>query len=159
MSLDDGSAVGRLTLAGAAVPFLDLIEIGDPLEVVGTVDSDAAGWYLLVTDPSGLSEAGDPSAGSLAAQSAAPVPTQASALAGSPGVTAGGQIDPDRTLAGSDAPRPSSELTLIEGLVAALFGAFIAVVIALVLVRRGTRLASPLPVDEGPRARPTLGPS
>ncbi len=82
VSLDDGTASGRLIIQGEAAPYLDLIEVGDPIEVDGLVEADASGPYLLVTDPEGVIQTGDPGA----IEPASPDPGAASASPGkSPG--------------------------------------------------------------------------
>ena len=63
VSLDDGTASGRLIIQGEAAPYLDLIEVGDPIEVAGLVEADATGPFLLVTDPEGVIQTGDPGGG------------------------------------------------------------------------------------------------
>jgi hypothetical protein len=54
-SLDDGTAIGHVELRGEAATFLDLIEAGDALGIVGRVVSGAGGEPLVrATDPAGL---------------------------------------------------------------------------------------------------------
>jgi uncharacterized protein YdeI (BOF family) len=54
-SLDDGTAIGRVELRGEAAAFLDLIEAGDAIGIVGRVGSGAGGErVVLATDPAGL---------------------------------------------------------------------------------------------------------
>lgn len=146
ISLDDGSATGRLILTGAAAAYLDLVEIGDPLEVVGLVEADASGPYLLVSDPNGVARAGDPGTGS----SASAEPTSRLETPASRQVDAGSTIDRS---AGSGSASP------LEALGLTLLGALVALAIALPLARRGGRMGRPTEPDDDRRARPTLGPS
>jgi hypothetical protein len=64
--LDDGTAVGRIVLRGAAVDQRSLIGTGDALNAIGIVEAgsdSAAGAHLVaVTDPAGIIRVGDPSA-------------------------------------------------------------------------------------------------
>jgi hypothetical protein len=54
-SLDDGTAIGHVELRGEAAAFLDLIEPGDALGIVGRVASGAGGEPVVrATDPAGL---------------------------------------------------------------------------------------------------------
>ncbi len=70
--LDDGTAIGRVVLAGAAADRLDLIEPGDAINAVGRVSrlSDGA-LGVLVTDPAGVTLGSDPTADSAATDPAA----------------------------------------------------------------------------------------
>ena len=92
VSLDDGTASGRLIIQGEAAPYLDLIEVGDPIEVDGLVEADAGGPYVLVTDPEGVIQTGDPDA----VEPASPDPGAASAspeaVAGIAGAGAAGDV-------------------------------------------------------------------
>ena len=51
-TLDDGSATGRVVLAGEAAAFLGLIEPGDAVELAGTVELDGDGDARLVIEAS-----------------------------------------------------------------------------------------------------------
>jgi hypothetical protein len=66
--LDDGTAVGTVTLAGDAAAYLGLLEPGDAVNAVGRVvrapaaggrADDSVPWTVLVTDPGGLLRVGD----------------------------------------------------------------------------------------------------
>ncbi len=112
-TLDDGSATGRIVLTGEAAAFLDLIEPGDAIELIGRVDTaDSAGARLVVDAPADLLRVGalgatpDPAS---ADPALGPVPDasatgSATALGGSTGSIAraaglGGL--PDLTVAGA----------------------------------------------------------
>jgi hypothetical protein len=156
VSIDDGTATGRLKLVGDAAAYLDLVEKGDPLEAIGRVASDAIGPYLLVTDPNGVTRAGDTSAGT-PASGAAPLPAgSADAATSSPPAGAAKPIEPGFTDSG---PSGAGQLSLVKGLALALLGAAAGLAIALSIARRGVRTAPPAGPEEGPRARPTLGSS
>ena len=65
--LDDGSAIGRVRLAGAAVEHLPLIEPGDAVNVVGrVVRDDDESLAVVVEDPAAISLGSDPLAGTSA---------------------------------------------------------------------------------------------
>ncbi len=158
VSIDDGTAIGRLILTGEAAAYLDLVEVGDPLEAIGVVASDGAGAYVLVSDPDGVSRAADPGALGL------PVPAT-TAPAGlidqaSPGSAPASGSVPGLIGAGGSATAVS--IGLLQALAAGLIGATIALLIALagarLVARRTDRPAQPAGSDDGPRARPTLGP-
>jgi hypothetical protein len=54
-TLDDGTAIGRIQLGGDAAAFLELIEAGDALGIVGRVAAGPGGTPIIVaTDPAGL---------------------------------------------------------------------------------------------------------
>jgi hypothetical protein len=61
-SLDDGTAEERVVLGGAALDQLSLIETGDALNAIGTVQAGAAGGapVVAVSDPAGIVRVGDP---------------------------------------------------------------------------------------------------
>jgi len=155
ISLDDGTATGRLKLTGPAAPFLDLVEVGDPLQVSGTVSSDRDGPFLLVTDPSGVRQAGDP---------VPPTPSpEPSASAGglghgleTPGVR---QVEPGLLAGSASGSGGSGPLLMLGALAMALLGAIVALAIVVPLVRRQVREPDASAPQEAPRARPTLGPS
>lgn len=150
ISLDDGTATGRLILTGAATPYLDLVEIGDPLEVVGLVEIDASGPYLLVSDPNGVARAGDPGTESIASAGPSAGPTTR------PAASVSRPVDAASTIDGSSG---SGSANLLEALGLTLFGAIVALAITLPLVRRTGRMGGQAGPDDDPRARPTLGPS
>jgi hypothetical protein len=150
ISLDDGTATGRLILTGAATPYLDLVEIGDPLDVVGLVEIDASGPYLLVSDPNGVARAGNPGTESIASAGPSAGPTTR------PEASVSRPVDAASTIDGSSG---SGSANLLEALGLTLFGAIVALAIALPLVRRAGRMGRQAGPDDDPRARPTLGPS
>ena len=157
VSIDDGTAIGRLLLTGDAAAYLDLVEVGDPLEATGVVASDGAGTYLLVSDPDGVSRAADPGAPGVpvaAATAQAGLIDQAS-----PGAAPAGGSVPGR---GTDGSTTGISIGLLQALAAGLIGAMIALLIALagarLVARRTDRPAQPAGSGDGPRARPTLGP-
>ena len=82
-TLDDGTAIGRVVLRGAALEVLVLIEPDDALNVIGRVESSADGTLVAVDDPGGVIRAGDP----VAADPDQP-PDPASAAAATPAAEA-----------------------------------------------------------------------
>jgi hypothetical protein len=88
--LDDGTAIGRVALTGAAAEYLPLLEPGDALNATGRVEGAADAYRVVVDDPAGLVRVGDPTLDQSATtpldgtaaelESAGPVP--ASRLAG-----------------------------------------------------------------------------
>jgi hypothetical protein len=70
--LDDGTAIGRITLTGDAADYLPLLEAGDAVNATGTVVGDESGLRIVVDDPAGLVRVGDPSADGLDAASVVP---------------------------------------------------------------------------------------
>ena len=158
VSLDDGTAIGRLMLTGEAAAFLDLVEVADPLEVDGRVSADGTGPFLLVTDPMGVRQAGDPG-GDPGPGAASPQAPAAS------GVLASGLETPDTRqielgLAenGTSGSANPGLAVLLEALAMALLGAILALTIAVPLVRRRARQPRPAGPQEAPHARSTLGP-
>jgi hypothetical protein len=63
--LDDGTAIGRIVLAGPAAEYLPLIEPGDALNAIGRVVEEGEGFSVLVEDAAGVVRVGDPAAGPL----------------------------------------------------------------------------------------------
>jgi hypothetical protein len=64
-ALDDGTALGRVVLRGAALDQLALIESGDALNAIGIVEaspgsSEPPGFVVAVMDPAGIIRVGDP---------------------------------------------------------------------------------------------------
>jgi hypothetical protein len=64
-ALDDGTALGRVVLSGAALDQLPLIETGDALNAIGIVQVGAdpaanGGHVVVVSDPAGIVRVGDP---------------------------------------------------------------------------------------------------
>ncbi len=159
VTLEDGTATGRIVLAGDAAPFLDLVEAGDPLQVDGRVSADGAGPFVLVTDPNAVAQAGDPG-GDPGSVTTSPQP-----LTGSPDPgdavesPAGRQVGPGLAERGPSASGGSGLAVLLEGLAMALLGAGLALAIAVPLVRRRARRPGPAGPQEAAHARATLGPS
>ncbi len=152
VSLDDGTTIGRLVLTGDAAPFLDLVQVGDPIEATGVVTTDPAGPYVLVTASTGVIQAGDPAP---AGETGPATPAPAGGLPATsprPG-TANGSVDLVDPGAG---PAPAAGLI---GPAAGLLGVLLALSIALLLRRRGRRRGLPARPDETGHARATLGPS
>ena len=58
--LDDGTAVGRIRLAGSATDYIALLEAGDAVNATGRVAAEGAAFVLLVDEAAGLVRAGDP---------------------------------------------------------------------------------------------------
>jgi hypothetical protein len=63
-ALDDGTALGRVVLRGAALDQLPLIEPGDALNAIGVVEAstdaaDVGGFVVAVTDSAGIIRVGD----------------------------------------------------------------------------------------------------
>jgi hypothetical protein len=86
-TLDDGTSVGRVVLAGEAMAQLALIEPDDALNAVGRVQVTKDGPVVIVDAPGGISLAGDPVPAAAPidpVQAATPEPT-ASATPGQPG--------------------------------------------------------------------------
>ena len=59
-TLDDGTAIGRVVLRGTALDQLSLVEPQDALNAIGRVEATADGPVVVVDDPAGLIQAGDP---------------------------------------------------------------------------------------------------
>jgi hypothetical protein len=59
-TLDDGTAIGRVVLRGTALERLVLVEPDDALNAIGRVEAGSAGAVLVVDDPGGIIQAGDP---------------------------------------------------------------------------------------------------
>ncbi len=56
--LDDGTAIGSVQVRGTAVDLLDLVEVGDAINVSGRVDRSAAGPVVIVEDASAIAMTG-----------------------------------------------------------------------------------------------------
>ncbi|MEA2630300.1 MAG: hypothetical protein QOE66_519, partial [Chloroflexota bacterium] len=86
-TLDDGTGTGRVVLRGSALDLLPLVEPDDVLNAVGRVELTADGLAVIVEDPGGLIQTGDPVAGE-----PSPAPSQAAGVAppSDPGPVAGG---------------------------------------------------------------------
>jgi hypothetical protein len=105
--LDDGTALGVVVLRGAAADLLPLLEPDDAINAVGRVEQTVDGAVVVVDDPGGVVQAGDPVApaigtaggdGSIEQASAAetvpagesqPASQQASLVDGQTGIGAG----------------------------------------------------------------------
>jgi hypothetical protein len=59
-TLDDGTAIGRIVLRGAALELLPLIEPDDALNAIGRVETSADGFVVAVDDPGAIILTGDP---------------------------------------------------------------------------------------------------
>lgn len=156
VSLDDGTAIGRLILTGAAAAYLDLVEAGDPLEASGLVESDASGPFVLVTDPDGIAQAGDPGSGARSTPGETPPVSPPDGTTNPPRALGAGQAGSISTPGTSSGSGP---LGLLEAVGLAVAGAIAALAITLPFALRGARLRPPAEADDGPQARPTLGPS
>lgn len=65
--VDDGTAIGRVTLTGPAVDVLPLVEPGDAINVIGRVTRQADGTFaVVVDDPASIRLGSDPLAGAVA---------------------------------------------------------------------------------------------
>jgi hypothetical protein len=91
-TLDDGTAIGRIVLRGAALELLPLIEVDDALNVIGRVEASTDGYAVAVEDAGAIILAGDPIAAT------GPIASQA---VGVPGPSGGGDRSPDVTLGAS----------------------------------------------------------
>jgi hypothetical protein len=89
-TLDDGTAVGRIVLRGAALELLPLIEVDDALNAIGRVEASTDGYVVAVEDPGAIILTGDPVAaiGPIASEAAAS-PGPSDGGDGSPGVSLG----------------------------------------------------------------------
>lgn len=156
--LDDGTATGRLILTSGAAPFLDLVQVGDPLDVRGQVKLDAAGPFLLVTDPYAVRQAGDPGGDPSSSGSAAAGSGEGSIGAG-PASPPARSKQPGFGAIGAGGSSGSGPIGPLQALGLALAGAVLTLALAIPLVRRRARRAQSSASPEGPHARPTLGPS
>jgi hypothetical protein len=62
ITIDDGTATGRVILAESAVDYLPLLEPGDAVNAVGRVERRDGGLVVVVADAAGISRVGDPAA-------------------------------------------------------------------------------------------------
>ena len=87
ISIDDGTAAGRLVLSGEAAAYLDLVEVGDPIEVDGLVEPMQRALPVRDAIPTASSGRATP----MRPSPASPVPSEATAslTAGAGAVTAG----------------------------------------------------------------------
>jgi len=67
-TLDDGTAIGRVILRAAAIDRLALIEPDDALNAIGRVEATADGPVVVIEDPAGITQAGDPVAAGSSAE-------------------------------------------------------------------------------------------
>ncbi len=86
-TLDDGTATGRVVLRGSALDLLPLVEPDDALNAIGRVELTADGPAVIVDDPGGLIQTGDPVA---AEASPAASPAGGVQPSGDPGSAVGG---------------------------------------------------------------------
>lgn len=160
VSLDDGTATGRLRLTGGAAAYLDLVQVGDPLEATGVVQVDGSGLYVLVTDPDGVARAGDPGSSVPAASAGADLAGPSAGPADPGGIAANG-LAGAQLVAGEATDRTA--INLAEALALTLFGAMAALLLALAIslfvARRGGQTSRPEGSADEPCAGPTLGPS
>jgi hypothetical protein len=93
--LDDGTAVGRVVLGGAAAEYLPLLEPGDALNATGRVQQEGADYRIVVDDPAGLVRVGDPTLDPTTDETSAAAPMSAPTDAGGrAGKLAGGLLGP-----------------------------------------------------------------
>ena len=59
-SIDDGTAIGRVVVRGAALDLLPMVEPSDALNAIGRVEASADVPLVAVEDPGGIILAGDP---------------------------------------------------------------------------------------------------
>jgi hypothetical protein len=60
VTLDDGTGVGHVVLAGPAADYLPLLEPGDAINAIGRVEQRDGGLVVIVEDAAGISRVGDP---------------------------------------------------------------------------------------------------
>jgi hypothetical protein len=82
-TLDDGTAIGRIVLRGAALDLLPLIEPDDALNAIGRVETSGDGYVVAVDDPGAIILTGDPVAAT------GPAASQAVGAAGTSDVALG----------------------------------------------------------------------
>jgi hypothetical protein len=94
--LEDGTAVGRVSLVGEAAAYQPLLESGDALNAIGRVERDDAGFRVVVADPAGLVRVGQPTAdGAIDAASGEPDNGLQAASTPAPNRLAGGFLGYD----------------------------------------------------------------
>ena len=156
-TLDDGTAIGRVVLRGPALERLALIEPDDALNAIGRVEAGTAGAIVVVDDPAGIIQAGDPIAAAPDASPEASVgpSTAPSGTPGTLGATAG-------RLAGLGGTLPFDAGIAGLGTLAAISAASVAVT----LLRRASsrrrlsaRIAGRLATFAAPAGDPPGGPS
>ena len=156
-TLDDGTAIGRVVLRGPALERLALIEPDDALNAIGRVEAGTAGAIVVVDDPAGIIQAGDPIA---AAPGASPEASAgpSTAPSGTPG-TLGGSAG---RLAGLGGTLPFDAGTAGLGTLAAISAASVAVTLlrrAYSRRRLSARIAGRLATFAAPAGDPPGGPS
>ena len=156
-TLDDGTAIGRVVLRGPALERLALIEPDDALNAIGRVEAAAAGAIVVVDDPAGIIQAGDPVA---AAPGTSPEasPGPSTVPSGTPG-TLGGSAG---RLAGLGGTLPFDAGTAGLGTLAAISAASVAVTLlrrAYGRRRLSARIAGRLATFAAPAGDPPGGPS
>ena len=156
-TLDDGTAIGRVVLRGPALERLALIEPDDALNAIGRVEAGTAGAIVVVDDPAGIIQAGDPIAAAPGASPEASV-GPSTAPSGTPG-TLGGAAG---RLAGLGGTLPFDAGIAGLGTLAAISAASVAVT----LLRRASsrrrlsaRIAGRLATFAAPAGDPPGGPS
>ena len=87
-SLDDGTAIGRVVLRGSALERLALVEPDDALNVIGRVEPLAGALTVVVDDPGGLIQTGDPLAAEPSPTSSEPIPATSPADGSPPAIAA-----------------------------------------------------------------------
>ncbi len=85
--LDDGTTVGFVVLRGDALDLLPLLEPDDAINVIGRVEPSADGLAVVVDDPGGIIQAGDPVAARETGSDAAAVGSPAPATTADPAAT------------------------------------------------------------------------
>jgi hypothetical protein len=88
-TIDDGTAIGRIVLRGAALDRLGLVEPDDALNAIGRVEATPDGAVVVVEDPAGIIQAGDPVATDSTADPVAPSPAGPPASSTAPAVVSG----------------------------------------------------------------------
>jgi hypothetical protein len=144
-TIDDGTAIGRVVLRGAALDRLGLVEPDDALNAIGRVESTAVGAVVVVEDPAGILQAGDPVA---VASTAAPASSAAGGLAASAEATG-----PSSRYAGLGGPLPFDAGTAGLGTLVAISVASVAVTLlrrAHARRRMTARIAARLAAFAGP---------
>jgi hypothetical protein len=128
--LDDGTAAGRVVLTGAAADYLDLVEPGDAVNVVGVVRTVPRGIEVVVAEAAGLIPVGDLGEPSIL------VEPETEAMTATPDAT-GSDHPSEAGLGGQGAAPPLLPLGLV------VVGSGIAILVPLVLRERARlRLAA-----------------
>jgi hypothetical protein len=133
-TLDDGTAVGRIVLRGAALELLPLIEPDDALNAVGRVETSPDGYVVGVEDPGGIVLTGDPVA------AAGPTASDTSGVTGAGEATAGTPIGTSRFAGFGATPLPIDAGAAGVGTLLAI--AVLSVVVTVLRRSRSRRLVS-----------------